>query len=413
MRAEVLAIGDELTSGQRLDTNSQWLSLRLQELGIAVVRHATVADELSAMTEALRHAAARCEVAIVSGGLGPTADDLTRQALAEAGGVELELDEFSLRHIQQLFQDRGRPMPDRNRVQAMFPTGSRPIPNPHGTAPGIEISLPRDGGGVCHTFALPGVPAEMQEMWFASVVPALTELGGQRKVIRHRRLKCFGAGESQIESMLPDLIRRGRQPSVGITVHTATITLRITATGQSPQECQDLIAPTEATIRQCLGEMVFGEEDDELQHAVVRLLHQRGKTLATAEAGTAGRLGHWLSELAEAAGVYRGGLVAAAYANEDLVQNGRQLAHGGAEGCRLQFSADYGLAIGPIPQARDGGQQADEYFIALADGQEVTVHGATNAGHPEIIRDRAAKQALNLLRLHLLNTNGIRSAHIT
>ncbi|MDH3716601.1 MAG: competence/damage-inducible protein A, partial [Planctomycetota bacterium] len=173
MRAEVLAIGDELTSGLRLDTNSQWLSLRLQELGIPVLRHATVADDLAAITEAFRHAAARCDVAVVTGGLGPTADDLTRQALAAAGGVELQLDEALLRHIQQLFQSRGREMPDRNRAQAMFPVGSRPIPNPNGTAPGIEMPLPRDGGGVCRLFALPGVPAEMRQMWFATVVPTL------------------------------------------------------------------------------------------------------------------------------------------------------------------------------------------------------------------------------------------------
>ncbi|MGB6044872.1 MAG: CinA family nicotinamide mononucleotide deamidase-related protein [Pirellulales bacterium] len=403
MRAEVIAIGDELTSGQRLDTNSQWLSLRLQELGIPVIHHATVADDLEAIRTALRDAAGRSELLIVTGGLGPTADDLTREGLAAAGGVALELDEALLRDIEQMFTSRGRDMPARNRVQAMFPAGSQPIMNPNGTAPGIEMSLAGQGGGSCRVFALPGVPAEMREMWQQTVGPTISEMSGPRRVIRHRRIKCFGAGESHMEALLPDLIQRGRQPSVGITVHSATITLRVTATGESADECETIIAPTVATIRECLGDMVFGEEDDELQHAVMRLLRERKQTVATAESGTAGRLAHWLSELPDSSDIYRGGMVAAAETSADFVDNARLLACGGAEGCRAQFAADFGLAISPIPlPGESDSNEPLEYFFALAFEDRVIVKSATTAGHPDIVRDRAAKQALNLLRRFLL-----------
>ncbi len=156
LRGEVIAIGDELTTGQRLDTNSQWISERLTELGVAVVFHTTVADDLLANIEVFRAASQRADVVVSTGGLGPTADDLTREAMAAAAGVELVEDAASLEHIENLFRSRGRGMPDRNRLQAQFPRGAKPIPNPHGTAPGIEQVI-----GGCRIFALPGVPAEM------------------------------------------------------------------------------------------------------------------------------------------------------------------------------------------------------------------------------------------------------------
>jgi nicotinamide-nucleotide amidase len=400
MNAEIIAIGDELTSGQRLDTNSQWLSQRLQELGVEVRFHSTVADDLEALMEVFRTATARCQIIVASGGLGPTADDLTREALAASAGVELQLDETALRHIEDLFQRRGREMPERNRLQAMFPQGSRPIANPHGTAPGIDFEVERANGATCRVFALPGVPAELFEMWTESVAPAIMQTGGAQRVVAHRRLKCFGAGESKIESLLPDLIRRGRQPSVGITAHAATITLRVTAAGANYEECEKLMAPTIQTIHECLDTKVFGHEDDELEHVVIRLLREQQKTLATAECGTSGRLGHWLSELDEAVGVYRGGMVAAPDTSAEILAAGETLARNGAQACREQFGADYGLAIGPIPAGADDATAT--FYFALASDDGVIVRTGSAAIHPAILKDLAAKQALNLLRLHLL-----------
>jgi len=155
MRAEVISIGDELTSGQRLDTNCQWLSLRLAELGVETAFHTTVADDLDANIEVFRHALARADVVVATGGLGPTADDLTREVLARSVGQELVLYPDALAHVEGLFAKRGRPMPERNKVQAYFPASSRVIPNPQGTAPGIDLDVPREGRGPSRAFALP------------------------------------------------------------------------------------------------------------------------------------------------------------------------------------------------------------------------------------------------------------------
>src|SRR5437016_4624089 len=154
MHAEIISIGDELTSGQRLDTNSQWLSTRLGELGVTVMYHTTVADNLEANVQVFRNAAERADLVVASGGLGPTADDLTRDAIAAAAGVELDFLPSVFAHIESLFARRKRPMPQRNRVQAMFPRGSRVIPNPAGTAPGIDIDMPRLGQRPSRIFAL-------------------------------------------------------------------------------------------------------------------------------------------------------------------------------------------------------------------------------------------------------------------
>ncbi|HEY5313055.1 MAG TPA: CinA family nicotinamide mononucleotide deamidase-related protein [Pirellulales bacterium] len=409
MRAEVISIGDELTSGQRLDTNSQWLSQQLGMLGVTVVYHTTVADELEANVRVFRQAAERADVIVATGGLGPTADDLTREALAQAAGRELVLDEAALEHIREIFSRRTRPMPESNTVQAMFPRGSRAIANPHGTAPGIAIELPGPSGGVSHVFALPGVPAEMREMWQASVVPAIASLGGTSRVLRYRRIKCFGVGESDLEQMLPDLIRRGREPQVGITVHDATITLRIAALGADEAACRALIEPTEATIRQSLGTLAFGSEDDELEHAVLKLLAERRQTLATSEWGTGGLLADWLSAADPVGERYVGGSIirsAAAWAvlfaeHKTSDAGPADVAAAMASACRQECETDWGLAIGPFPSDADA-QRSGELHLALASRAGVKTVQTTFAGHPTIRRPRSAKQALNLLRLALI-----------
>lgn len=407
MIGEVISIGDELTSGQRLDTNSQWLSERLGELGVRVVYHTTVADDLDANVAVFRQAIARADVVVASGGLGPTADDLTRDALAAAVGVPLELDEEQLRHIESLFSRRKRPMPERNRVQAFFPRGSRPIFNAEGTAPGITLAAERVGRGACHVFALPGVPAEMKPMFLESVAPAVAKLAPAGRTIVHRRIKCYGAGESHLEAMLPDLIRRGREPSVGITVHKATITLRITATGSSAAECADAMEPTVATIRESLGTLVFGDEDDELQDVVVRELRAAGRTLATVEWGTAGLVADWLGATPGADDVYRGGLVVTtAESAARLLPGVRDVLsqHGPwgpaapaalARETQAVLGVDYALAIGALPAL------GERFHIALATAGELRAASGVYAGHADILKDRVAKDGLNLLRLAL------------
>jgi nicotinamide-nucleotide amidase len=414
MIAEVISIGDELTSGQRLDTNSQWLSQRLGEIGIPVMYHTTVADDLEANVSVFRTAVGRADVVISTGGLGPTADDLTREALARLVGAELVLDEASLAHIQAMFSRRKRDMPERNRVQAMFPAGSRVIFNPHGTAPGIDLDVPPKIGRPSRVIALPGVPAEMIEMWEATVAGLLSAQAGGGRVIRHRRIKCFGVGESDLEQMLPDLIRRGRTPSVGITVSEATITLRITATGATAEECYAAMEPTVATIHECLGTLVYGYEDEELEHVVHRLLTHMGQTLATAEWGTAGLVAQRLGDVPDEAGCYLSGLVLPApvalikqlgVPAETLTHNpaaSGEVAAAMAARCREQVDADYGLAVSAFPAVDPQAAQPERVYFGLATREGVTTHSTPYAGHPAILKSRAAKQALNVLRLELL-----------
>jgi nicotinamide-nucleotide amidase len=415
MIAEVISIGDELTSGQRLDTNSQWISERLGELGVRVMYHTTVADDLAANVAVFRAAAERSDLVVASGGLGPTADDLTREALAAVVDRPLVLDEASLEYIRGLFARFKRDMPERNRVQAMFPEGSRVIPNPNGTAPGIWLEVPRKGSGPCQVFALPGVPAELFEMFKATVGPAVLAMQEVPRVIRHRRIKVFGAGESHVEQMLPDLIRRGREPSVGITVSSATITLRITAAGSTPDECARAIEPTAETIYQSLGNLVVGEEEDELEDAVTRLLAAGGKTLCTSEYGTAGLIAQWLSRASAASPSFLGGHVlhSEALLAHELGEDAGLLASAGAASrevaaalavrCRRASGADYGLAVGPFPTV--GGDPPTPYHFALATPERVIVKASTLVGHSAIWIPRAAKAALNLLRLELLGVS--------
>jgi nicotinamide-nucleotide amidase len=401
MHAEILAIGDEITSGQNLDTNSQWLSQQLEELGVSVHFHSTVGDEVEPCVDVFRRAIQRADIVVATGGLGPTADDLTRDALAEATGRPLQLDSDALEYIHAMFARRNRPMPPQNQRQALFPAGSRIVLNPHGTAPGIDLEVPREGRSPCRVICLPGVPAEMVEMWNDSVGATIrSACGAGRRVILRCRINCFGAGESQIESMLPDMIRRGRHPTVGITASKATISLRIAAEGDTEEECRAAIEPTVATIRQCLGGLIFGEEDDELQDVVVRQLRAGRKTLATAEYATAGLLTEWLANVEVAADVYRGG----------LVLTGEPTA-GGAEAlaadCRRQFNTDLGLAMGPLPSGapRSGtgaeGSLPRTVVIALALEEGVLRREIPIGIHPALLRIYLAKHALNFVRLEM------------
>ena len=404
MRAEVIAIGDELTTGQRLDTNSQWISRELGVLGIPVAFHTTICDGLEDGVAALRIAAARAELVVITGGLGPTADDLTRDVLALVSGQPLELDAASVAAVETRFARRGMPMPESNRRQALFPRSSRIIPNPEGTAPGIDINLSRDGGaggsaaGGCRVFALPGVPAEMRLMWRLSVAPALVAMDPEQATIAFRRIKCFGAGESAVEAMLPDLIRRGRDPLVGITVHEATITLRIAARGRDEADCRARMAPTEAIIREILGDLVFGTEEDELEDATLAAVRAAEGTLATVEIGTHGLVAALMAHSLGrgSPGGFLGGTVLPSSGPSAQPQQLAEL----AQSCRKAWGSTHALAVGgAYPQE---GREA--VGIVLAGPQGVIAVEHVLGGGPELRLVRAAKTALNLVRLQIAAT---------
>ena len=422
MPAEIISIGDELTSGQRLDTNSQWLSQRLGELGIRVMYHTTVADDLDANIAVFRAAIGRADIVVATGGLGPTADDLTRDAIAAAAGVDLVEDAGALDHIKSLFARRKREMPERNKLQAQFPRGSQVVPNAEGTAPGIDLTVTRSDSTKSRIFALPGVPAEMFTMWNETVAPAIAAAQPSKRVIRHRRIKCFGVGESDLEAMLPDMIRRKREPVVGITVHGATITLRITASGPDEEACYKAMEPTVAEIRELLGVLVFGEEDEELEHAVVRLLQERGHTLAVAEWATDGLVTEWLAEVASSNTCFRGGVVIHdATSLKSLLHiavasdasSGEEAASAMARAAQRLTGADFGLGIAAFPT---GGialptaatlasiDMTGTLHVALATPDAVRTKAFPIATHPSITKTRSAKQALNMVRLALINS---------
>jgi nicotinamide-nucleotide amidase len=411
MKAEILSIGSELTSGQNLDTNSQWLSRRLAEIGIPVGWHTTVADDLDDNVAAFRIATQRAGVVLATGGLGPTLDDLTREALARVAGVDLVLNPESLAHIREMFARRNRVMPPSNEVQAMFPAGAEPIRNLAGTAPGIWLRV-----GDCLVAAMPGVPSEMRTMFETQVQPRLLQLGLGGGVLVQRKINCFGASESGVEEKLRDLTRRGHVPEVGITVSDATISLRILARASSREEAAEQIAPLERTIRERLGDLVFGVEDEDLQDAVLRLLAERRRTLATAEGVTAGLVAERLARVPGASAWFRGGIVA--YDNRlkvEMLGVPQQLVeeHGVvsaavveamAVGCRTRFRTD--LAVSTVGVAGPGGATPEKpvglVYVGLAwDGG--TASQTWNWVSTRLdVQSRTAKLALNLARLHLL-----------
>ncbi len=419
MYAEIISIGSELTTGAKLDTNSQWLSRELAKIGISVNYHTTVADDLPANVAVLAAAVNRADVVLITGGLGPTQDDLTREAIAQMLDAPLELDEPSLEFIRRLFARFNREMPERNQVQAMFPRGTEPIPNLRGTAPGIWAQIPRGQGRPdCRLAAMPGVPNEMYKMFSDEVLPKLQTGEGPRRFIRSARINCFGPGESQAEEWLGDLTARGRDPEIGITVSKATITLRITAHGTSGEECDLKISESKSLIYERMGQAVFGEEDEELQHVVARLLKGSGQTLATAESGTGGLLAHNLTGVEGFQESYLGGVVAPTdqakiemlgVTPDCLEKEGAisaAVAEAMAVGCRRRFGSDFALAVTECPpnDPESLEEQGPLAFIALAGAEETVSRKLNLLGDPHIVKARVAKASLNLLRLSLLES---------
>lgn len=410
MRAEIISVGTELTTGQNTDTNSPWLSRRLSELGIPVGWHTTVGDNEVDHLGALRAAVCRAGLVIMTGGLGPTQDDLTREVLARLADVPLVLDEPSLTHIRDLFSRRHREMPERNRVQAMIPEGAEAIPNPGGTAPGVWMRL-----ASVHVAALPGVPAEMRQMFDDQVAPRLQALGVTGDVLVERKINCFGTGEAAVEEKLLDLTARGADPEVGITVSDATVSLRILTRGRTRAEALARAEPVERTVRARLGSLVFGVDDEELQDIVVRLLRARDQTLSVAESVTCGMVAEHLGRVPGVSVCLRGGIIAYQDAakvallgvSPDLLAAegavSAAVAEAMAAGCRARFGTDYAISTtgvaGPGDLAVD--RPAGLIYVGLSWAGGVSSRKYSWSGTREGIRRRTAKLALNELRLHL------------
>jgi len=410
MNAIIISIGNELTSGQTIDSNSAYLSEQLGSLGIETLSHVTVGDDRAATARAIIAAAGEAQLVLVTGGLGPTADDLTRHALADAmGGVELVQDAASLAELEDFFRRRGRSMVDANRIQAMFPAGSRPIANACGTAAGIAA---RVGGAT--VYVMPGVPSEMRRMFAERIAP---ELPSGRVAIVRRTLCTFGAGESDVGARIDDLMARGANPLVGTTVDAGLISIRVASRAATPDEAARQADATIAEIARRLGDLVVGQGEHAMSAAVGMELRRRGQSLATAESCTGGLIGGMITDVAGASDYYLGGVVS--YANSvkrDLLAVGQDIlaangavsepvARAMAEGCRRRFGADWAVSAtgiaGPSGGSNDMEKPVGLVYIGLCGPGCEEVHRHVLPGDRSGIRTRAALTALNHLRLGL------------
>jgi len=409
--AVILSIGDELTLGQTVDTNSAWLSARLIELGILTRYHKTVPDDLPAIVAALKEAARATPLVIITGGLGPTQDDLTRQAMAEAAGVPLELHAPSVATLEAFFKKIGRAMPEQNRVQALCPVGAHMLDNDCGTAPGIRMTLNK-----ATLVVMPGVPHEMKAMFARHVLPLLKEREG--RVILTEAVHTFGLGESMVAERLGDLMTRGRNPQVGTTVSRGVVSVRVRSEFPILDQARREMDAVVNRVEQLLGKAVFGRGEQSLAHAVGQQLQQRRQTVATAESCTGGLIAKVMTDVPGASGWFRGGWVVYSSSMKQqaldipadlLLKHGpvsepvaRQL----AENARQRAEADYGLATTGIA-GPDGGTAdvpTGTVWIALAcpGGRTSAAQLLRFPGERDVVRDRAANTALNMLRLALM-----------
>lgn len=293
MIAEILATGDEIRSGALVDSNSAHIASELEGVGVAVTRHHCLGDDLEGLASAMEEIAVRADLAVVTGGLGPTTDDLTADAAARAAGVSLVLNETALSAIEAYFTSRGRVMGDSNRKQAMLPEGATMIPNPVGTAPGFSLSL-----GKSLFFFVPGVPYEMRRMMADAVIPAVeSRFEKDRETVRVKTLSTFGlpesvAGEklSGIESAFPGL-------KLGMRARFPEIQVKFYASGPDEVAVDGLLAAATQWVRERLGHRIFSETGQSMEEAVGELLRQQGATLAVAESCTGGLIAHKMTDV--------------------------------------------------------------------------------------------------------------------
>ncbi len=422
-KAAILSIGDELTLGQTLDTNSKWISERLVELGIVPVEHITVPDDLSAQVAAFKRLSHHADLILCTGGLGPTADDLTRQALANALECPLVEDLIALAEIEAFFEARARSMPPNNRTQAQRPSLAQSLPNLCGTAPGLAATFSNG----CDAFCIPGPPNELRSMFQHQVVPRLRPRPGVQVITRC--LHCFGIGESSLAERLGDLMNRDRNPLVGTTASGGVVSCRIRYEGTEPSDvAAAAVAATEREVRLRAAPHVFAAGGETLQEAVVSRLSSLGASLATVESCTGGLISRLITDVPGSSSVFRGGLVT--YSNDLktllagvpeplLTPDGPgavspQVAVAMAQGGLERLSADACLAVtgiagpgGAVPSRGDiPAKPVGLVFIALAlrpalatrlNAPEVEVRAFRHMDDRTLVREMSAKCALGML----------------
>lgn len=408
-KASIISIGDEILAGQIVDSNMAYLASRLLSIGIPTVSTYSVGDDVESIVKTLQRAAGDGDVILVTGGLGSTDDDLTRQAFAALLRVELKIDKSVLGKIQNYFEKRGISMPEKNKIQAYVPAGATVLANDLGTAPGI---MSRQEGRIF--VSMPGVPSEMKEMFARSVWPELQKLGAEQ-VMLTKKVKCFGTSESRIAQMLGDLMHRDRTPLINCTVECGVITLTIVAEAKNKAEGKRTLDEDEKRLRDILGELVYGTGEQTLAQVVGGKMAKNNKTLAVAESCTGGLLAKLITDVPGASRYLTYGWVA--YSNEAKVGQlgvpwqmierygavSEQVAQAMAEGARERADTDFTIAITGI--AGPGGGTAEKpvglVYIALKSANEAQVYRFIFTHDRGFIRLLTAQTALNILRLAL------------
>jgi nicotinamide-nucleotide amidase len=407
MRCDVLAIGTELLLGQIVDTNSSWIGEQLAAAGIDTCEHRKVGDNLERMVQCLRELLDRADAVIVCGGLGPTPDDVTREAIAEVMGVELERREELIEHIRAIFGGRGRPFPENNLRQADVPVGGGVIPNPLGTAPGLQCEV--DGKVV---YAVPGVPYEMTEMVNKHVLPDLLERSGERAVIVSRSLKTWGTSESGLAEMIAERVDQQTNPTIAFLARGIEgIYVRMTAKAPTEEEALALLDAEDVELRKVLGELVFAVDDDTMESEVLRLCEERGWSIGVAESLTGGFIGARLANVPGASRTFRGsiasyatdvkrsvlGVTAEKVVTEEAVKEM-------ALGAQRVLGADVAISVSGVagPDEMEGQPVGTVWYGIAIPGHEPEAVTAKLPFDRERIRQFSTITVLNLLRMRLL-----------
>jgi len=410
LTAEIVAIGSELLAPDRTDTNSLWLTEKLNRLGIEVKLKTIVGDDDARLEEAIKDAARRSKVVITTGGLGPTEDDITRKVTARALGRRLLLDESVLAEIRQRFQSFGMSMPERNSRQAMVIEDAEVLPNPNGTAPGMFI----DHSGTAIVL-LPGPPREMRPMFENHVSHRLESRAGTLKVVR-RMLRVAGMGESAVDEKIAPIYTQYENPQTTILFNQSEIEIHLTARGRTEKEAEALLDRLSEQIEERLGNAVFSFAGEKMEEVIGLKLSVGGYTLAVAESCTGGLLAQRITDVPGSSKYFIEGVIA--YANEAkinlldvepilLLEHGAvsgPVAEAMAEGIRSRAETDFGLAITGIA-GPDGGTEEKPVglvYVALADESHTEHRKLKLPGDRQLIRWRASQAALDLLRRRLV-----------
>jgi nicotinamide-nucleotide amidase len=407
MKAEIISVGTEILLGEILDTNSQYLAVRLPPMGIDLYYMSKVGDNLERLAETIGRAHKRSDLVLITGGLGPTEDDLTREAIALTLDEEMYVDADTERRLRAFFAARGFTFPERNVKQAMLIPSAQAIPNPRGTAPGWWVE--KDGRFIV---AMPGPPAELERMWEVEVAPRLGQLA-TGDVIASRTLKTIGIGEGHLDEMVSPLLK-SENPTIGVYAKPDGVHLRLTAKAATQEAARRLIQPMEEELRRLVGDAVWGVDDDTLEASIGVMLNERALTLATMESCTGGLLASTITDVPGSSVYFKGGYVAytarmkmsLAVSAELIERHGTvsdEVAADMARAARSNADADLGVGLTGVagPDELEG-KPPGRMHIAVDDGTKPQSISYTYYQGRVATKRRAVTTALALLRRALL-----------